>query len=88
MKPVPPVTSDDKRLLETYVNNKTTKFYLLGHEGSRTNGLIIGSFLLLSAFSLSDSSFDCLSVLSKLKAKLEPAKRLDFEAPKCEDSFG
>lgn len=58
----------------------------LGQCGERTSGLIIGSFLLLSALSLAlVSSFPLSSFSvdrrSNGKFKLEPAKRLDFDEP-------
>lgn len=65
------------------------KLYSLGHDGNRTNGFIIGSFLVLSTFSLcaAASSFS-VDLRSKLKPSVEPANRLDLEPHRLAASFG
>lgn len=62
------------------------KLHSLGQCGERTSGLIIGSFLVLSALSFTLVSSLLLSSFSvdrrsNGKFKFEPANRLDFDEP-------
>lgn len=62
--------------------------YSLGHDGNRTNGLIIGSFFAFSVLSFEwlESSFS-VGFRSKLNPNVDPANKLDFE-PKLTASLG
>lgn len=57
----------------------------LGQCGERTSGLMIGSFLVFSVFSLPPASSLPLS-FSRFKFSVEPANRLDLDEPS--GSFG
>lgn len=54
---------------------------LLGHEGSLTSGLIIGSFFCFESSSF--LLFSSLSSLSKLNAMVDPPNNVDLEFPSC-----